>query len=119
VIQFIDNMGGISLTLDEASARYLGVSSGPARLDGLRALKYMSPGRDSRVKSIQRQNQVMMSIFTALSEGKITTTAVLAGTVLANARTDMDAAYLNAVFDLYRNRSGWNVDFTDLAASQR
>lgn len=114
VVQFIDNLGGVVVNLDEEDAKAVGLKRGSSKLTGQQALKYFSPARDGREGSIDRQNEALRSIFTALSEQRIVYSTALAAKLVTNVQTDMNAAYMGEVLDVLKKKSGWKVEFSYL-----
>ena len=114
VATFIDLLGGVTVNLDESTAHFLNLKRGLNRLDGKLALKYMAPGRDDREESLRRQNEVFISLYKGFTEQRIIYSTLLAGKILADVHTDMDIAYMNSLFDSFKKRNDWNVEFTNL-----
>jgi hypothetical protein len=111
--QLIKDLGGVEVNVDAASADHLGLMPGIHRLDGLTALRYMSPSRDSREKAIIRQNQVIQSLYKALSEKQIIYSAINGAKWLVSVETDMKIGYLNNLFKAYSAREDWKLEFAD------
>lgn len=96
-IQVIDAVGGVTVYLDEAEARYFidghidyGAVVGPNRLDGRRALAYARLREiDSDWQRIQRQREVIFSVLDQCRELSLTELNELADVVLPLIKTNI------------------------------
>lgn len=96
-IQVIDAVGGVTVYLDEAEARYFidghidyGAVVGPNRLDGRRALAYAQLREiDSDWQRIQRQREVIFSVLDQCRELSLTELNELADVVLPLIKTNI------------------------------
>ena len=95
--QVIDAVGGVTVDLDEAEARYFvdghidyGAVVGPNRLDGYRALAYARLREiDSDWQRIQRQREVIFSVLDQCRELSLTELNELADVVLPLIKTNI------------------------------
>ena len=95
--QVIDAVGGVTVDLDEAEARYFvdghidyGAVVGPNRLDGYRALCYARLREiDSDWQRIQRQREVIFSVLDQCRELSLTELNELADVVLPLIKTNI------------------------------
>ncbi|OGJ90891.1 MAG: hypothetical protein A2268_09620 [Candidatus Raymondbacteria bacterium RifOxyA12_full_50_37] len=112
VVEFIDNMGGVSVILDKSSAEHLKMSPGLQKLDGLNAILFMAPGKEGRGSSMERQNQVLQALMKSLSEKKTVFSVPLAGKLIAKVDTDIDVNYLLGWNQTFESRENWAINFS-------
>ncbi len=90
-VRIINALGGVTINLTPAEARYLGLRSGTNRLSGNQALAYSRIRKlDSDFQRNQRQRNVINSILNEMAASGGSTAYKVATVVLANTYTNLD-----------------------------
>ncbi len=90
-VKIINALGGVTISLTPAEARYLGLRSGNNRLSGSQALSYSRIRKlDSDFQRNQRQRNVINSILNEMAASGGSTVYKVATVILANTYTNLD-----------------------------
>lgn len=89
--RIIDALGGVTITLTQREADYMGMRPGTHRLDGKRALYYARIRKiDSDFQRNQRQRNIINSILGEMASQSGTAAYKAATVILANTYTNLD-----------------------------
>jgi hypothetical protein len=111
LVNTINIINGIEVDVDAGAANYLGIDAGINKLNGLKAVRFMSPGISGPAGTTRRQNKLMWSVFKRVNEKKLVITVVLFNRILPNMRVSpgFDSRVGMEMYDKFTSKSGWRI----------
>lgn len=107
VVRAVAAIGGVTVDVDDAAARALGIPRGRYALRGQQIVDFLKPSLSGSAAAARRQIAVMRALFEGLRTKNIVVTALMAEQVLSGVETNVQVAEAMRHYRNFTSRANW------------